>query len=376
MGPNLSQGVGSGRREARSRGARKLTIQDVAALAGVHPSTASRALDASLPGRIAEPTARRVRAAAEELGYVPDLLARSLRTRRSGLVGVVIPDLTNPVLAPIVQGVEEKLRSAGFGCLLADTDNDPTREKAAIEELQARRCEGLVVATARRRSKAVEQLAQSGPPTVLVTRGLDSGGLPLVAADDAQGVAAAVRHLVALGHRHLAHLTGPRDLSTTVRRARAVRESAKALSRPAIDVVVRHGAGFTIADGRRLARALLSENPGVTAIVAGNDMIALGCLDAMADAGLRCPTDVSLVGHNDMPFVDRLEPALTTVAIPQRALGVRAAEVLLGRLAGGSAVVEPLVLPTRLVVRGSTAPPPRSRRVAGNTSRSRLRSRD
>ena len=347
---------------AKDAPARGPTIHDVAALAGVHPSTASRALDVSLPGRIAEPTASRVRAAAHALGYVPDPAARSLRTRRSGLVGVVIPDLTNPVLAPIVQGAEETLRAAGFGCLLADTDNDPDREASAIAELEARRCEGLVIATARRRSTAVERLAKHGPAAVLVTRGLDTGALPLVAADDAHGVAAAVRHLVALGHRHLAHLTGPRDLSTTARRARAVRESAKAFERSGVDVVVRHWAGFTIADGRRLCRALLSAHPEVTAIVAGNDMIALGCLDAMAEAGLRCPEDVSLVGHNDMPFVDRLEPALTTVAIPQRALGVRAAEVLLGRLAGEAVAPEPLVLPTELVVRGSTAPPPAARR--------------
>ncbi len=290
---------------------------------------------------------------------MPDPAARSLRTRRSGLVGVVIPDLTNPVLAPIVQGVEEKLRSAGLGCLLADTDNDPAREEAVIAELRARRCEGLVIATARRRSTAVEKLAESGPAAVLVTRGLDTQALPLVAPDDAHGVAAAVRHLVALGHRHLAHLTGPTDLSTTVRRARAVVESAAAFSRPAVDVLVRHGAGFTIEDGRRLAQTLLSEHPEVTAVVAGNDMIALGCLDAMRDAGLRCPKDVSLVGHNDMPYVDRLEPALTTVAIPQRALGIRAAEVLLGCLAGEPAVAEPCMLPTQLVVRESTAPPPR-----------------
>lgn len=371
MGASLSGDPGAAHRLGGRRHAEP-TIHDVATRAGVHPSTASRALDASLPGRIAEPTARRVRAAADELGYVPDPTARSLRTRRSGLVGVVIPDLTNPVLAPIVRGVEEKLWSAGLGCLLADTDNDPAREKAVIAGLRARRCEGLVVATARRHSPAVEQLAESGPPTVLVTRGLETPVLPLVAADDASGVSAAVEHLVTLGHRHLAHLTGPPDLSTTVRRARALTASLAGHGRPAGDVVVRHGAAFTVEVGRQLARVLLEEHPEVTAIVAGNDMIALGCLDALADAGLCCPEDVSLVGHNDMPHVERLQPALTTVAIPQRVLGIRAAEVLLRRLGGEAAAVEPLLLPTQLIVRGSTAPPPR--RVVGHGPGSRLAS--
>lgn len=320
----------------------------------MHPATASRALNPALPGRIAPDTTAKVEAAARELGYRPDPAARSLRTRRSGFVGIVVPDLTNPVIAPIVRGVEEALWSAGFACLLADTDNSPEREATLIAELLARRCEGLIVATATRADDAVRELAgREDTPTVLVTRGTDDGALPFVAGDDALGVTAAVEHLVALGHTRIAHLTGPLDLQTTVRRLAAFRAALP-------DGVVRHGPAFTIEAGRTLADDLLRLPGGreVTAVLAGNDMIALGCLEAFVHAGLRCPDDISLVGHNDMPMVDRVQPPLTTVSIPQREIGAEAARMLLARLSGEAAGAERRLLPTRLVVRASTAPPP------------------
>jgi LacI family transcriptional regulator len=290
----------------------------------------------------------RVRAAAAELGYRPDFAARSLRTRRSGTVGVVVPDLTNPVIPPIVRGAEEALWEAGLACLLADTDNDAGREAALIEELRARRCEGLIVASAARDSAAVEALADGEVATVLVTRDIDAGGLPLVAADDAAGVRALVDHLRGLGHEKIGHVTGPPELSTTQRRLRAFRERCHG---PVV-----HGEAFTISAGQPAAAALLRSHPDVTAIVAGNDMIALGCYAAVGAAGLRCPGDISVTGHNDMPFVAQAQPPLTTVAIPARELGAEAARLLLARLRGED-VPERVLLPTRLIRRGSTAAP-------------------
>lgn len=287
---------------------------------------------------MSDATVARVRAAADELGYRPDPTARSLRTRRSGVVGVVVPDLTNPVLPPIVRGIEETFWSAGIACLLADTDNDVDREAALIEELRLRRCEGLIVASAIRTAQIPDV------PTVLVTR--EAGSLPLVAADDASGIRAVVAHLRELGHERIGHVTGPLTLSTTVRRLAAFGDGP-----------VVHGDAFTIEAGERAAAQLLREHPEITAIVAGNDMIALGCYAALAAAGLRCPEDVSVTGHNDMPFMDRVQPALTTVAIPQYEIGVAAANTLLARLRGEPA--GSVTLPTRLVVRASTRPPPR-----------------
>jgi LacI family transcriptional regulator len=315
-------------------------LRDVAARAGVHPGTASRALDPSRPGRISATTIERVRAAANELGYRPDPTARSLRTRRSGVAGVVVPDLTNPVLPPIVRGIEETLWSAGIACLLADTDNDVEREAALIEELRSRRCEGLIVASATRTAQIPDL------PTVLVTR--EAGSLPLVAADDASGVRAVLAHLRELGHERIAHVTGPLTLSTTVRRLAAFGEGP-----------VVHGEAFTIQAGEKAAAELLNHHPEITAIVAGNDMIALGCYSALASAGLRVPEDVSVTGHNDMPLMDRVQPPLTTVAIPQYEIGVAAARTLLARL--NDEPVGSTSLPTELVIRASTSRPRRYR---------------
>ncbi|MDO8212513.1 LacI family DNA-binding transcriptional regulator [Conexibacter sp. CPCC 206217] len=352
---------------------RRPTLRDVATRAGVHQATASRALNPALPGRVTAATAERVRAAARELGYVPDPTARSLRTRRSGVVGVVVPDLANPVLPPIVRGIERVLWSAGLACLLADTDNDPEREAVHVAELRARRCEGLIVATAARTSPTVSDLLGAELPAVLVTREIDGGGLPFVAADDAAGTAAAVAHLVALGHQRIAHVTGPLDLSTTMTRLEAFRAALVSASLPLVESLVVHGDAFTTAAGERAAERL----PGraFTAIVAGNDMIALGVIAALRRAGVRCPEDVSVTGHNDMPLVDRVDPPLTTVAIPQDEIGAAAARLLLERIDGGGgadasggaapagradtadADAPPRVLlPTRLIVRASTAP--------------------
>jgi LacI family transcriptional regulator len=335
---------------------RRPTLRDVAERAGVHQATASRALNPALPGRVNAATARRVEQAARELGYTPDPTARSLRTRRSGVVGVVVPDLANPVLPPIVRGVERVLWGAGLACLLADTDNDPEREAVHVAELRSRRCEGLIVATATRTSPTVTGLVGAELPTVLVTREIDAGGLPFVAADDAAGVEAVVAHLAQLGHERIAHVTGPLDLSTTVTRLQAFR---RALGRAglAADAPVVHGDAFTTAAGERATEALLRDGHGVTAIAAGNDMIALGAIAALARAGLRCPQDVSVTGHNDMPLVASVDPPLTTVAIPQDEIGAAAARLLLERIDadGGADDARRLLLPTRLVVRGSTA---------------------
>ena len=333
--------------------ARRPTIRDVADRAGVHPGTASRALNPAHPGRIAEPTASRVRTAARELGYTPDPTARSLRTRRSGIVGVVVPDLTNPVLPPIVRGIEETLWREGLACLVADTDNDVEREAVAVRELQARRCEGLVIASATRDSATVRALAGGDIPAVLVMRDVDGAGLAFVAGDDAAGVEAAARHLVGLGHERIAYLAGPPELSTTATRLAAVRRTLTGTAEP----VVVFCDAYAIAAGRRVARDLLAAHPGVTAILAGNDMVAIGVYEALAETGLRCPADVSVAGHNDMPLVDKLAPPLTTVAIPRAEIGVAAARRLLAGLRGEDEPARRTLLPTRLVVRGSTAPP-------------------
>jgi LacI family transcriptional regulator len=334
------------------------TLKDVAQAAGVHPGTASRALNPLLRGRISEATTARVETAARELGYVADPVGRSLRSRRSGIVGVLVPDLTNPFYPPMLRGVEDELRSAGLEALIATTDNDVRREAGLIEVLKARRCDGYVLATAVRKDPAVEALIAEPTPVVLVNR-LAGVETPSVVTDDAVGIAAAVRHLRELGHEEVGHVTGPPRFSVTGEAAYRAALRAEGLHFRR-ELVVR-ATDYTAAAGEVACARLLAERR-VTAVLAGNDMIAIGCYAALEAAGLRCPDDVSVVGVNDMPLAGWLRPPLTTVAVPQHELGTQAARLLVAHLRPGNGAMPRLDLPTHLVVRGSTAPNPKATR--------------
>ncbi|GIE99218.1 LacI family DNA-binding transcriptional regulator [Paractinoplanes rishiriensis] len=332
----------------------RLTIKDVARAAGVHPATASRALDPRLPGRISPATTERVVRAAAELGYVVDPVGRSLRTQRSGTVGVLVPDLLNPFYPPVVRGVQNVLREHGFEGLIASTDNDLRRGAELLDLFRARRCEGYVIASAGRRDAAVAALAGQGVPMVLVNR-LTEVDVPSVTSDDACGIRNAVTHLRALGHTAIGHVAGPAGISVTGTRAAAYRAALRTAGitpRPAW--VVRAGQ-YTAAAGEVACRGLL-ERGEVTAILAGNDMIAVGCLAAIAERGLRCPQDVSLVGINNMPLAEWLRPPLTTVAIAQEELGAQAARLVLARIVDPRADAGSVALATELIVRESTGP--------------------
>ncbi|MFE2044919.1 LacI family DNA-binding transcriptional regulator [Streptomyces sp. NPDC059477] len=339
------------------------TIADVAALAGVHKATASRALGPSTSALVNAATARRVRQAAEQLGFTPNSAARSLRTNRSFTVGVLLPDLTNPLFPPIVRGIEEALGPRGYTALLANTDNDEAKERAGFDALRGRQVDGFIVATARREHALLDRARAAGVPIVLVNRRTDDRLLPWVAGDDATGMTLAVEHLAGLGHRAIGHVAGPSSMSTGVIRAQAFRAAAEAAGIGPGAAPVVESEAYTVAAGERATRDLLDRYPATTAICAGNDLIALGALRAARARGLRCPADLSLVGFNDMQFADEFQPPLTTVHVPHLDLGAEAARLLLEQLDSNeeqgtpTPLAKTVLLPVRLVVRASTAAP-------------------
>jgi len=337
---------------------KRVTIQDVARAARVHASTVSRALSPRARALVTPAVAERVRAVAGRLGYVPDPVAAGLRTRRTATVGVLIPDLANPVFPPILRGIESALGEAGYTAIIANTDNDPDRAGQALERLAARRVDGMILATVTHGDPLVARCRKLGLPVVLVNRGGDAGSASSVTNDDTRGIAAAVEHLVGLGHRRIAHVGGPRGLSTGAARRASFLAAMRARGLEAGDALVAEAASYNIAAGVPAAAALLDRQPGLTAIVAANDLLALGCYDELARRGLACPRDVSVTGYNDMPFADRFAPPLTTVRIAHRAMGVEVARVLLAEIASPRARKQQIRLEPELVVRGSTAPPP------------------
>jgi LacI family transcriptional regulator len=335
-----------------------VTIRDVARVAEVHPGTVSRALNEQTRALVNPETAERVIRAAEQLGYRPNRIASGLKTNRSYTVGVLIPDLTNPLFPPIMRGIEDGLEEAGYTLLTVNTDNDPERERRHMEALRARQVDGFIAATARLHVELLAEVAASGTPVVLVNRSLEDGSLPAVTVNDRQGIRLAVDHIVGLGHERIAHVAGPQNVSTGHRRYLGFVEAMAAAGLEAPAERISFATAFTEPDGASACEELLAHEPRLTAIVAANDRLALGCYDTLEAHGLRCPEDVSIVGFNDMPFVDRLRPPLSTVRVPQREIGAVAADLLLQRLSDGTQTAREILLEPSLIIRGSTAPPP------------------
>jgi LacI family transcriptional regulator len=339
--------------------ATRVTLREVAQLAGVNPATVSRVLNPETRHLVTAKTARRVEAAVRRLDYEPNRLARGLRTRRSYSIGVVIPDLTNPLFPPIVRGIENALAPAGYTALLTNTDGDPDRERQMFEALRGRQVDGFIIASAATGDSLILGALEEGVPLVLVNRTVEREGIFAVVPDDRRGIKQAVDHLAGLGHRAIGHVAAPQRMSTGLLRHRGFLEAMAecGLEVPAEAVVF--ATAFTEDAGAIAARRLLKSWPACTAIVAANDLIALGVYRTADELGLRLPEDLSVVGFNNMPFADKFAPPLTTVNVPVYDLGVRAAELLLERLQSETAQPRTLLLETRLVERGSTAPPPR-----------------
>jgi LacI family transcriptional regulator len=336
---------------------RPATLRDVAAAARVHPATASRALNPETRLLVSEDTARRVTAAAAKLGYRPNPVARSLRTRRSHTVGVLIPDLNNPLFPPIVRGLEDKLAAAGYVALIGNTDADASRERLIFEQMRARHVDGFVLATVTLHDRLLAEAAAADVPVVLMNRLSQDYSFSSVSVDNEQGARMAVTHLARLGHTRIAHIAGPQEASTGMNRLRGFRDGMAAHQLEVSEDLIVYASRYTVEEGSRCCRDLLAHHGGFTAVAAANDMLAVGCYAAIDEAGLQCPDDISVIGFNDMPFIDRLRPPLTTVRFPHYQLGTEAAQLLLERIGEREAPVKIMYLAPELVVRGSTAEP-------------------
>ena len=333
------------------------TLRDVAAAASVHVATASRALNPSTRALVSPDTADRVLRAAKSIGYRANPIARSLKTARTDSVGVVIPDLTNPLVPPMVRGAAEVLEPAGYNAWIVNTDNDPDRERAQIESLRAKQVDGLIVATARLEHPWLSTLHDQGVRIVLANRLVGAGHIPSVTADNAAGSALAVEHLIKLGHRAIAHVSGPQELSTGLVRRRGYVQAMRDHGLPEDPRLLVTCSAWTEEEGARAFGALLDSGVEVTAVVAGHDRVALGCYDALALRDLSCPDDVSVVGFNDMPFMDKMRPALTTVRVAHYEVGAEAARLLLDTFRYPERPARAVLLPPALVIRSSTAAP-------------------
>ena len=331
------------------------TLRDVALMAGVHTATAARALSQSTRHKVATSTRTRVEQAAAKLGYMAHAAAATLRTGRSGFVGMLVPDLANPLFAPMLKSAEERLRTQGWTILIAQVAPQETDRLTALRTLITKRVDGLILATSQSNDPILSMAAQQNIPTVLINRGLGDRRFPCVVNDDNESMRLTLAHLKALGHQHFLHLSGPRNSSTGLARLEGFKRWAGSKQ------AVVEADAFTREAGYQSMRThLLKQASGCmqTAVVCGNDLIALGAIDAIREFGGQVPSDFSVVGHNDTPFMDLVSPALTTIHVHTDLMGQEAADVLVQRMHDPhSAVPASRLLHPDLVLRQSTAAP-------------------
>jgi len=329
-----------------------ITLKELAAKAGVHPSTVSRIVNDDPRLRVSPKTRARVKDLLKKTGYRPDGMARGLKLRQSFVLGVLVPDVLNPLFAAIFRGVEDAALEEGYTVILSSTDGHEDREREILLTLQSRMIDGMVVASASLRDPSVRYLRTHGIPHVLVNRYSDMKDY-FVGTDDRIGAKLATEHLLAMGHKRIAHLAGSPRFSTAVNRRKGYEEALTAAGiepDPALVAETSLAAG----GGVMATHRLLDTRKPPTAVVAVNDVAAVGAYDAAEQMGLRIPHDLAITGYNDIPLAARLRPGLTTIHVPAQSIGRAAARMLLEQMGAGPHATKRVVLPPELIIRGST----------------------
>lgn len=330
---------------ARRRSGGQATIYDVAELAGVSPSTVSRAL--GKPGRISAKTVARIQAAADELHFRVNPMARALPTGRTNTLALVVADITNPMVFGIVRGAEKAAAAAGYTLVIAESQESGGAEAKAIERIMPG-VDGVILATTRLSSERIAELA-AGKPVVLINRAVAE--VPSVLSDVEGGVRDLVAHLAGLGHRSITYLAGPASSWISGRRWDALREFAE----PRGIAVAQLGPGAPTIEG---GRELYGRASRAGAVVAFNDLMAIGLMQAAAENGTAVPGELSVAGFDDIFGSELITPALTTVRAELARAGERAVDQLLSVVLGDHRVLGDELLGTELVVRGSTGRAP------------------
>ena len=327
-------------------------LHDVAELAGVSPSTVSRAINR--PEMVDEETRDRVLEAVRRLDYRPSRVARRLRVERgsSGLLGLVIPDLQNPFFADLARGVEDAAQRHGYTVLIGNADEDLDKERRYLEVMRAESVDGVILPPVTETDPAAAELVGSGMPVVCVDRRLARTRVDTVVVDNVRGAYEATEHLVRLGHTRIGFIEGRPQASTSRERLEGYRAALADQGIPADPALVRAGDSRQ-ESGRRLARELLAEPDRPTALLVGNGVMTLGSLETLHREGVRIPSEMAVVGYDDMPWAQALTPPLTVVRQPGYELGSRALELLLQRIAEPGRSTTVVLLQPELVVRES-----------------------
>ena len=345
---------GHGNDHRRDMG-RPVTIRDVARRAGVSRQTVSRAINNK--AEISAETRERVLQVVREMGYRPSSIARGLKTDRTLTIGLVVPDIANPFFAEVARGASEVAYGRDYSVLLCNTDEQPKREWGIIQMLEAHRIDGLLLISSRLSDESLAELAAKSYPLVLVNRlQLPRAGTGCVLVDDAKAALGAVRYLREKGHRSIGFLAGTRESRSSRERRRGYREAMGEATDGTDLAALDRWCAFcapNVEGGRDSALALLRKSPELTALLAYNDLVAVGAEQACAALGRAVPQDCAVVGWDDIIFAAHVSPPLTTMRMPKYRLGERAMYLLLDLIGDPQLAPEPVVLEAELIVRAS-----------------------
>ncbi len=327
-------------------------IRDVAKRAGVAPITVSRCINNS--GYCSEETRARVEVAVAELGFVPNRLASGLRSRRTETLALVLTDITNPFSTTIARGVEDIASEAGYTVIFCNTDESVSKEKMYLQMLLEKRVDGILLVPAVGGLDSVALIKKQGTPIAVLDRRVPDLQTDVVRCDSEVGAYELTRLLLSLGHREIAILNGPKDVSTSEDRLAGYRRALTEAGIPTNSKHEYYGA-FNQESGFEMTRKVLAEAQKPTALFAANNFIAFGALKALQELELRVPEDIAVVGFDDLPSALVTFPFLTVAAQPAYEIGRRAIEILLKKLDGGpSDQYQEVVLPAEIVIRQSS----------------------
>ncbi|HYZ16020.1 MAG TPA: LacI family DNA-binding transcriptional regulator [Candidatus Acidoferrum sp.] len=349
-------GCGSGTLAVRHGAAPIATLRDVAKRAGLSPATVSRALSGH--PYVDDDTRSRALRAARELGYRPNALARALRVQSTQTIGLIIPDIRNDFFAESATVLQGALEERGYRLILCISNGDPAHDRSYLRTLVEHRVDGIVHVPSSPTDAHELEMGATRTALVELLRHSPQGRFDAIVSDDREGAAALTRHLLELGHRRIAMLTGPSSLSTTRYRVEGYRAALRDVGLNASDEIVLYGA-YTPPSGYAQTREVLHREPRPTALFSSGSPLTSGVLRALADAKLRVPADLSLVAYEDPEWYAVSTPALTCYALPLREMGRVAAELITVLARGDGEERTPTVLrfSGHLVVRDSTAPP-------------------
>jgi LacI family transcriptional regulator len=341
------------------------TIKDVARVAGVSVATVSAVANGTK--FVSEPLARRVRHAIDTTGYQPHGVARSLKNGRTQTLGLIVTDITNPFFTAVARSVEDAAHLAGYAVVLCNSDEDVDKERLYLQLMRRRRVDGLIWAPAGDLRSYRDLRGDQRAPTILLDRRIDGMPMDAVVVDNVQATREAIEHLIGLGHRRIALITGLPHLSTSRERLQGYREAMAAHGlRPSPHLVVQ--GDFRSGSAHDAALRVLRMAPRPTAVFASNNLMALGLLRAIRELGLRCPDEISVAAFDDFEEASLFTPGLTTIAQPTTAIGAKAVEMVLQRIGQRDERHAPEVATMEAVLhlRGSCGPParrsPRTRR--------------